>query len=104
MSCFAALSVGSAIGSICNVDAAALTKNLADELAPSGISVVCAHPSRTRTERTAEFVDKRRCTASPVNSFPLSFLVERTQLESIQTTNAHRSCGVLVSILRPRLR
>jgi NAD(P)-dependent dehydrogenase (short-subunit alcohol dehydrogenase family) len=50
MSCFAALSVGSAIGSIRNEGVAALTKNLAHELAPSGISVVCAHPGRTRTE------------------------------------------------------
>jgi NAD(P)-dependent dehydrogenase (short-subunit alcohol dehydrogenase family) len=38
---------------------AALTKNLADELAPSGISVVCVHPGRTRTEKTAEFVERQ---------------------------------------------
>jgi NAD(P)-dependent dehydrogenase (short-subunit alcohol dehydrogenase family) len=53
----AALQTGSTIGSIRNVGVAALTKNLADELAPSGISVVCVHPGRTRTERTAEFVE-----------------------------------------------
>jgi NAD(P)-dependent dehydrogenase (short-subunit alcohol dehydrogenase family) len=45
----AALSTGSTIGSMRNVGVAALTKNLADELAPSGISVVCVHPGRTRT-------------------------------------------------------
>jgi NAD(P)-dependent dehydrogenase (short-subunit alcohol dehydrogenase family) len=54
----AALSTGSTIGSIRNVGVAALTKNLADELAPSGISVVCVHPGRTRTEKTAEFVER----------------------------------------------
>jgi NAD(P)-dependent dehydrogenase (short-subunit alcohol dehydrogenase family) len=55
----AALSTGSTIGSIRNVGVAALTKNLADELAPSGISVVCVHPGRTRTEKTAEFVERQ---------------------------------------------
>jgi NAD(P)-dependent dehydrogenase (short-subunit alcohol dehydrogenase family) len=55
----AALSTGSTIGSIRNVGVAALTKNLADELAPSGISVVCVHPGRTRTEKTADFVERQ---------------------------------------------
>jgi NAD(P)-dependent dehydrogenase (short-subunit alcohol dehydrogenase family) len=55
----AALSTGSTIGSIRNVGVAALTKNLADELAPSSISVVCVHPGRTRTEKTAEFVERQ---------------------------------------------
>jgi NAD(P)-dependent dehydrogenase (short-subunit alcohol dehydrogenase family) len=55
----AALHTGSTIGSIRNVGVAALTKNLADELAPSGISVVCVHPGRTRTEKTNEFVERQ---------------------------------------------
>jgi NAD(P)-dependent dehydrogenase (short-subunit alcohol dehydrogenase family) len=55
----AALSTGSTIGSMRNVSVAALTKNLADELAPSSISVVCVHPGRTRTEKTPEFVERQ---------------------------------------------
>jgi NAD(P)-dependent dehydrogenase (short-subunit alcohol dehydrogenase family) len=55
----AALQTGSTIGSIRNVGVAALTKNFADELAPSGISVVCVHPGRTRTEKTKDFVDRQ---------------------------------------------
>jgi NAD(P)-dependent dehydrogenase (short-subunit alcohol dehydrogenase family) len=55
----AALQTGSTIGSIRNVGVAALTKNLADELAPSGISLVCVHPGRTRTEKTADFVERQ---------------------------------------------
>jgi NAD(P)-dependent dehydrogenase (short-subunit alcohol dehydrogenase family) len=55
----AALHTGSTIGSIRNVGVAALTKNFADELAPSGISVVCVYPGRTRTEKTAEFVERQ---------------------------------------------
>ena len=35
-----------------NVSVAALTKNMADELGPHGISVVCVHPGLTRTEKT----------------------------------------------------
>jgi NAD(P)-dependent dehydrogenase (short-subunit alcohol dehydrogenase family) len=55
----AALHTASTIGSIRNIGVAALTKNLADELAPSGISVVCVHPGRTRTEKTEEFVERQ---------------------------------------------
>ena len=43
---------GSTVGSIRNVAVAALTKNLADELGPSGITVSCIHPGLTRTEAT----------------------------------------------------
>ena len=43
---------GTTIGSIRNVGVAALTKNMADELAPHGIQAVCVHPGLTRTEET----------------------------------------------------
>jgi NAD(P)-dependent dehydrogenase (short-subunit alcohol dehydrogenase family) len=47
----AARHTGSIIGSIRNVAVSALTKNLADELAPKGINVTAVHPAATRTER-----------------------------------------------------
>ena len=47
---------GNTVGSIRNVAVAALTKNLADELGPSGINVTVVHPGLTRTERTAALV------------------------------------------------
>ena len=53
----AARSAGSTIGSIRNVAVAALTKNLADELGPSGINVTCVHPGLTRTRTLDEAVD-----------------------------------------------
>jgi NAD(P)-dependent dehydrogenase (short-subunit alcohol dehydrogenase family) len=43
---------GNTIGSMRNVAVVALTKNLADELGPSGINVTVVHPGSTRTERT----------------------------------------------------
>jgi NAD(P)-dependent dehydrogenase (short-subunit alcohol dehydrogenase family) len=43
---------GTTIGSIRNVGVAALTKNLADELAPHGIQAICIHPGLIRTEAT----------------------------------------------------
>jgi len=55
----AARNTGSTIGSMRNVSVAALTKNLADELAPQGISVVCVHPALTRTEKTAGVVERQ---------------------------------------------
>src|SRR4029079_17857704 len=47
-----ARSAGSVIASIRNAAAAALTKNLADELGPHGVNVVVVHPGLTRTEAT----------------------------------------------------
>ena len=55
----AARTTGSVIGTIRNISVAALTKNLADELAPKGISVVCVHPGTTRTEKTPGVVERR---------------------------------------------
>lgn len=43
---------GNLVGSMRNVAVMALTKNLADELAGSGITVNCVHPGLTRTEAT----------------------------------------------------
>jgi NAD(P)-dependent dehydrogenase (short-subunit alcohol dehydrogenase family) len=49
---------GTTVGSIRNVGVVALTKNLADELGPSGISVICVHPGLTRTEATAGVIER----------------------------------------------
>jgi NAD(P)-dependent dehydrogenase (short-subunit alcohol dehydrogenase family) len=48
-----ARSTGNIAGSIRNVSVAALTKNLADQLGPSGVNVTVVHPGATVTERTA---------------------------------------------------
>jgi NAD(P)-dependent dehydrogenase (short-subunit alcohol dehydrogenase family) len=50
----AARQTSSIVGSVRNVAVAAMTKNLADELGPSGINVTVVHPGMTRTERTPE--------------------------------------------------
>ena len=47
-----ARTTGNLIGSVRNVGVSALTKNLADELGPHGISVTVVHPGLTRTEAT----------------------------------------------------
>ncbi len=52
----AARQTGNTVGSMRNVAVAAMTKNLADELGPSGINVTVVHPGLTRTERTADLV------------------------------------------------
>lgn len=48
-----ARATGSITGSVRNIAVVALSKNLADELGPRGISVACVHPGLTITERTA---------------------------------------------------
>lgn len=55
----AARSTGSIIGSVRNVSVSALTKNLADELGPSGINVTVVHPGLTRTEATPGVIQAR---------------------------------------------
>ncbi|KAB2920324.1 MAG: SDR family oxidoreductase [Hyphomicrobiaceae bacterium] len=50
---------GTTIGSIRNVGVAALTKNLADELGPHGITTVCVHPGITRTEATPGVIERQ---------------------------------------------
>ena len=47
----AARQTGSVVGSVRNVAVAAMTKNLADELGPTGINVTVVHPGLTLTER-----------------------------------------------------
>jgi NAD(P)-dependent dehydrogenase (short-subunit alcohol dehydrogenase family) len=46
-----ARSTGYLAGSVRNIGVVALSKSLADELGPDGISVVCVHPGLTLTER-----------------------------------------------------
>jgi NAD(P)-dependent dehydrogenase (short-subunit alcohol dehydrogenase family) len=55
----AARTTGNIVGSIRNVGVAALTKNLADELGPYGVTAVCVHPGLTRTEKTAGVIESR---------------------------------------------
>lgn len=55
----AARSTGSTIGSMRNVAVAAMTKNLADELGPSGVNVTVIHPGLTRTEATPGVIAAR---------------------------------------------
>jgi NAD(P)-dependent dehydrogenase (short-subunit alcohol dehydrogenase family) len=52
LSGLAARSTGALIGSVRNVAVVAMTKNLAEELAPHGINVTVVHPGLTRTEKT----------------------------------------------------
>jgi NAD(P)-dependent dehydrogenase (short-subunit alcohol dehydrogenase family) len=54
----AARQTGSVFGSIRNVAVAAMTKNLADELGPTGINVTVAHPGMTATERTPALIQR----------------------------------------------
>jgi NAD(P)-dependent dehydrogenase (short-subunit alcohol dehydrogenase family) len=48
----AARQTGNVVSAVRNVAVAAMSKNLADELGPSGVNVTVVHPGLTRTERT----------------------------------------------------
>lgn len=71
----AARNTGNIVGSIRNVGVHALTKNLADELAPSGIAVVCVHPGLTRTENmAAALADKAKAQGRTVEEVEAAML------------------------------
>ncbi|CAM3348176.1 SDR family oxidoreductase [Nocardioides dubius] len=58
-----ARTTGNIGGSVRNIGVVALTKNLADELGPDGISVTCVHPGLTVTERNDGDADYARAAA-----------------------------------------
>ncbi|WP_372346707.1 SDR family NAD(P)-dependent oxidoreductase [Streptomyces sp. KL116D] len=55
----AARQSGSVVGSIRNAAVTSLSKNLADELGPSGVNVVAVHPGATRTETFTDILGRR---------------------------------------------
>ena len=55
----AARSTGHYVASIRNVAVSALTKNLADELGPQGVTANAIHPGGTRTEKTTPEAEAR---------------------------------------------
>ncbi len=63
---------GTIVGSVRNIGVAALTKNVAEELAPKGITTVVVHPGVARTERTADVIkaemDKSGLSEDEVNA------------------------------------
>ncbi|HVV25289.1 MAG TPA: SDR family oxidoreductase [Pseudonocardiaceae bacterium] len=79
----AARRTGSVVGTVRNVAVAALTKNLADELGPSGVNVTVVHPGVTRTE-TMERI-----------------LADRAEQAGISPAEAERAMAASVSIGRP---
>ena len=81
----AARQSGSIVGSIRNVSVAALTKNLADELGPHGISVTCVHPGFTRTEKTPDALRYRASVAGLSVEAVEQRLAEDTSIRHIVT-------------------
>lgn len=52
-----ARATGSISGSVRNIAVVAISKNLADDLGPQGVTVTCVHPGLTVTERVADDPD-----------------------------------------------
>jgi NAD(P)-dependent dehydrogenase (short-subunit alcohol dehydrogenase family) len=82
----------SLIGSVRNVSVAAMTKNLADELGPSGVNVTVVHPGYTVTERTpdtlasaaaARGVDEERVAAELARGVSIGRLVTAAEVADV---------------------
>jgi NAD(P)-dependent dehydrogenase (short-subunit alcohol dehydrogenase family) len=96
----AARMTGSAVGSIRNVAVAALTKNMADELGPSGINVTVVHPGTTRTERTPELIAMR---AKAQGIAPAQVEAQMVASNSIKhLVSAEEIADVVVFLCSPR--
>jgi short chain dehydrogenase len=90
----AARSTGSTIGSIRNVAVAAMTKNLADELGPSGVNETVVHPGTTQTEATpatiaalatAEGVDAADIAQRFARATTIGRMVDGTEVAAVVT-------------------
>jgi NAD(P)-dependent dehydrogenase (short-subunit alcohol dehydrogenase family) len=98
----AARQSGSAVGSMRNIAVAALTKNMADELGPSGIQATVVHPGVTRTERTAALVAEK---AAASGRSVAEVEREMAQGNSIQhLVDAREVADVVVFLCSPRSR
>jgi NAD(P)-dependent dehydrogenase (short-subunit alcohol dehydrogenase family) len=96
----AARSTGSLIGSVRNVGVAALTKNLADELGPLGISAVVVHPGTVRTEKTPEVVRWRASQTGASEEEVLQAMARRNVLGRI--IDASEVAAVVAFLCSPR--
>ncbi len=98
----AARQTGNTVGSIRNVAVAALAKNMADELGPSGIQVTAVHPGLTRTERTAPLVAAR---AAQQGVSPAEVEAQMAAGNSIRhLVTAEEVADVVVFLCSPRSR
>ena len=96
----AARSTGSIIGSVRNVSVAALTKNLGDELGPSGINVTVVHPGLTRTEATPGVIAAR---AAAGGLDPAAVEARMAQGNSVRRfIDADEVAAVVVFLASPR--
>lgn len=96
----AARSTGSIIGSVRNVSVAALTKNLADELGPHGITVTVVHPGLTRTEATPGVIQAR---ADAFGLEPAAIEARMAQTNSVKRLiDAGEVADVIAFLASPR--
>jgi NAD(P)-dependent dehydrogenase (short-subunit alcohol dehydrogenase family) len=78
-----ALVTGSTSGSVRNVAVAALSKNLADELGPHGITVTTVHPGLTRTAAVEEDLEAKAHSLGVAKSEVVSELAARNSLQRL---------------------
>jgi NAD(P)-dependent dehydrogenase (short-subunit alcohol dehydrogenase family) len=90
----------SLVGSVRNVAVAAMTKNLADELGPSGINVTVVHPGLTVTERTPGMLAARAAAQGVTEQQVAAELGAQTSIGRLVT--AQEVADVVVFLCSPR--
>jgi NAD(P)-dependent dehydrogenase (short-subunit alcohol dehydrogenase family) len=86
----AARSTGHYVASIRNGAVSALTKNLADELGPRGITAIAIHPGGTRTEKTTPEQEQRLAQSNSIGR-----VVDASEIAWLVTVLASPKSGAI---------
>lgn len=86
----AARSTGHYVASIRNGAVSALTKNLADELGPKGITAIAIHPGGTRTEKTTAEAEARIAASNTIGR-----IVDASEIAWLVTVLASPRSGAI---------
>jgi NAD(P)-dependent dehydrogenase (short-subunit alcohol dehydrogenase family) len=89
---------GSITGSVRNIAVVALTKNLADELGRSGITVTCVHPGLTITERVQQDPAFREAASNNALGRPVTAEEVATVVAFLASPRATVANGAVVTV------
>ena len=96
----AARNTGSIIGSMRNISVSAMTKNIADELAGTGVNAVCVHPGLTYTEKTPGVLEWQAQTAGISVDEAAKRMDQRNTIRKLVTSE--QVADVITFIASPR--
>jgi NAD(P)-dependent dehydrogenase (short-subunit alcohol dehydrogenase family) len=89
---------GSIAGSVRNGAVVTITKSLADELGPRGVTVTCVHPGLTVTERTEDDADYREAASRNGIGRPVTAVQVAAAITFLASPHAAIANGAVVTL------